>query len=411
MDQQKGERVRKFALFRSPRVSMLSRLIYSCLGFGLFMGAVFPFYAHFFVEWKPGLLLWFVAGCVGAGITIGLVNFYMVNRILVAPLRQLRNVARAVSKKDLRSNCIIKSEDVIGDISDSVNEMLFMFESIVKDVSSRTSIVAQSSFSVSSLTQDVLENAINQQEESKTSSQQILEMLQSITDINSNAAAAATNASETESSASQGGKELQDSMKSIADLASELDSASATMAALEKRSDSVGEVVKVISEIAEQTNLLALNAAIEAARAGEQGRGFAVVADEVRTLASRTRESTQQIQSMIEDLQRETKLAVTSMQGAKETAHHNTETVSSVAEKLLGIIDAVSNIAAMNQLIESASVEQKRSNETVNASIQSVLSMSDSVVSDANMSLKEIDQLIDLTGELQEMICEFKLKD
>ncbi|MDH5259492.1 MAG: methyl-accepting chemotaxis protein, partial [Gammaproteobacteria bacterium] len=146
MDQQKGERARKFALFRSPRVSMLSRLIYSCLGFGLFMGAVFPFYAHFFVEWKSGLLPWFIAGSAGAGIIIGLVNFFMVNRILVVPLRQLRNVARAVSQKDLTSSCAIKSEDVIGDISDSVNEMLFMFESIVKDVSSRTSIVAQSSF-------------------------------------------------------------------------------------------------------------------------------------------------------------------------------------------------------------------------------------------------------------------------
>jgi methyl-accepting chemotaxis protein len=287
--------------------------------------------------------------------------------------------------------------------------MLSMFEEIIKDLSSRASHVAQASFTVSSLTTDVLENANRQQEESNTSSQLILQMLDGVTRINDNAVSAANNASETEENAGQGGQELKNSVQSITGLSQELDKVSNTMSALEQRSDSVGDVVKVINEIAEQTNLLALNAAIEASRAGEQGRGFAVVADEVRILASRTRESTEQIQSIIEDLQRETKEAASSMQGAKSAAHHNVETVTSVSEKLLGIIDAVGKMALINREIESGSNEQKQSNEIVNASVQNIKNMSDSVVTDANKSLLEIEQLIDLTGELQEMICEFNI--
>ena len=411
MSEQNTVRVRKLKLLRDPRKSLLGRLFYACIGFGLFMGGIFPIYADFFVAWNPGMYVWFSVGCLVAGVTIGIVNFYLMNGIIVIPLRQVREVAVAVSKKDLTGNCNIQSDDVIGDLSDSVNSMLSSFERIVREVSLQTSSVAQSSYAVSSMTRDVLDNAINQQVESKNSSNQISQMLERVTLINSNAVTAASDASDTEVSANEGGEALRESMKSIVDLAGELDGASLTMSALEKRSDAVGDVVKVISGIAEQTNLLALNAAIEAARAGEQGRGFAVVADEVRTLASRTADSTQEIQSIIEELQRETKLAVSTMQNSKETAHHNTETVSSVVDKLLSIIDAVKHIAVTNREIESETVKQKSSNETVNASVQNIMQMSDTVVQDANESIKEIDSLIDLTGELQELVCEFKLKE
>jgi len=402
--------VRKFALFRNPRTSIISRLIYSCLGFGLVLGAVFPFYSSLFVDWKPGMLPWFVIGCLGAGLIMGFGVFFMFSLLVLKPLREIRNIAVAVAAKDLTASCNIKSDDVIGDISVSINRLLEMLESIIEGLSTRTSSVAQASFSVSSLITDVMDNAISQQKESKNSSQLIGDMLVGARDINSNAITAAAGATETEENAAIGGKELEKVNKSISDLAGELNTTSNTMTALQERSDSVGEVVKVISEIADQTNLLALNAAIEAARAGEQGRGFAVVADEVRTLASRTHDSTVEIQTMIEDLQRETRTAVTGMQSAKDTAQHNAETISSVASKLLEIIGSMGNIATMNRKMEASSNEQTSSSDEVNHSIGNILSMSDVVVNDATKSLNEMEQLIELTGDLQEMISSFKIQ-
>ena len=406
---QKGLRARGFILFRNPRTSMLGRLFYACMGFGLFMGAVFPFYAQFFVEWKPGMLTWFTIGCLIAGCTIGLVNYFLVNRIVVRPLRRVRDVAKAVAHKDLTTTCDIKSEDVIGDISTSINTMLLTLEAIIKEMSEKTSRVAQSSFHVTSLTTDALENATNQQGKSRDASDLIMQMLEGVTEINTHAVTAATNATETEQKASQGGKELQESIQSISNLTTQMDTAATGIETLEKRSDEVGQVIRVIGDIAEQTNLLALNAAIEAARAGEQGRGFAVVADEVRNLASRTQESTMEIQNIIEQLQKDTKLAVESMQNAKTTVHQSSDTISSVATKLMDIIGAVEGIAAVNRKIEAATHEQKQSNESVNASVKDILGIAEKVVEDAGNSLSETNQLIDLTGDLQELICEFKL--
>lgn len=404
-----GERLRRFILLRDPRRSLLGRLMLVCLGFGLLVGIVFPLSVLLIIDWEPQNHGLFIAGCLIAGLGIGIANFFFTNHIIVRPLRRIRDVSKAVANKDLTTSCDINSEDVVGDISSSINIMLSTLQEIVKELSSKTSIVAQSSFHVSSMLIDARDHAVNQKDKSNHSSKAILEMLHGVTQINNDAVTAAANATETEQKASKGGQDLQESINSITGLADEMDSAAGTIEALEKQSDAVGQVVRVIGDIAEQTNLLALNAAIEAARAGEQGRGFAVVADEVRTLASRTQESTSEIQSIIEHLQRDTKVAVDSIHSAKNTAHHSVETISSVSGKLMEIINAVGEIAVVIRRIESSSEIQKSSNESVNSDIQGILRIADKVVQDSNNSLEETNQLIYLTGELQELICEFQI--
>ncbi|MDH5546650.1 MAG: methyl-accepting chemotaxis protein [Gammaproteobacteria bacterium] len=374
------------------------------------MGAVFPFYAAMFVEWKPGMLVWFTIGCILAGVTIGIVNFYLVNRILLSPLREIRSISQAIGRKDLTQSCDFKYDDLIGDLAESTNTMQETFREIIGKIQKQTASVAETTDAVSNLARTTQNSASQQLEKSKVTNHSIQEMLRGIVEINENAVAASENANTTEEKASQGSHHLEQTTRSITQLSEEITRVADSIEALAQQSNEVGLVINVISDIAEQTNLLALNAAIEAARAGEQGRGFAVVADEVRTLASRTHESTTEIKNIIDQLLSKSNVAVSSMENAKMLAHENSETVSSVAKDLIAMMSEIEKIAVLNRRIESASQIHRQSNESLSDITHEISDMAKKVVNDASSSLEKSHQLSNMTSELKTLINQFKLK-
>ena len=201
----------------------------------------------------------------------------------------------------------------------------------------------------------------------------------------------------------------EEAIAGIRDLIAEIESAAAVVQHVESDTASISEVLNVIKGIAEQTNLLALNAAIEAARAGEQGRGFAVVADEVRTLASRTQNSTEEIQTMIERLQHGVKNAVDAMAGAQERAVTGSESVEKATQSLHVIAAEVATINNMNLQIATAAEEQSAVAEEINHNITRISNIADNTSSGATQTARSSEDLLRLTAELRRLVSQFKL--
>ena len=202
---------------------------------------------------------------------------------------------------------------------------------------------------------------------------------------------------------------MQQASNSIDELANEVESAASVIQQLASDSDSIGTVLDVIKGIAEQTNLLALNAAIEAARAGEQGRGFAVVADEVRTLAGRTQESTQEIEAMIDKLQSGAKNAVTAMEAGQEKASIGVAQTKQAGEALAAITRAVTTISDMNTHIASSAEEQSATTEEMNKNIININQLADQTANSAQQSTAASAELSKLATDLQNLVSQFKI--
>ena len=233
-------------------------------------------------------------------------------------------------------------------------------------------------------------------------------MTTTIQEVARNAAEAANAATTALAQTEKGQGVVQSTIDSIGGLASEIDRAASVINELEAQSVNIGSVLDVIRGIAEQTNLLALNAAIEAARAGEQGRGFAVVADEVRTLASRTQESTEEIQGMIESLQTGSQQAVKVMQESNVQAQTTVEQASEAGGALSDISSSVTTINDMNMQIANAAEEQGLVSEEVN---RNVIRMNDEQgrVSESSAQISRAgEDLAQLAAQLQQLVQQFR---
>ena len=228
-------------------------------------------------------------------------------------------------------------------------------------------------------------------------------------EVASNAEQTAEAARSSSSSCEHGKQVIARNQRSITDLATQVEQASNIIQELEKNAQEINTILSTIQGIAEQTNLLALNAAIEAARAGEQGRGFAVVADEVRVLSQRTHSSTVEIRSMIETLQRNTQGAVSTMHEGQLLAQNSVDDANNATQALEQITASINQISDMATQISSAAEEQRAVTDEVSRNIQAVKDVSDELAVDADSSRHLSEQLKNISGELSNQVGMFRI--
>jgi methyl-accepting chemotaxis protein len=336
------------------------------------------------------------------------IAFWVVQSIRL-PLQSVTGMLRTISSGDLSQKIKIQNQDEFGQLSEMVNELVDSLKIIIQKIKDNTHQLTQAAEQTAIVTAETNAN-INQQ---RTQTNHILESIEQMTAAVEEVATSAHSTSDEVEKAhieTQSGQEIVTSnIHSIQSLAGEIDNASDVINQLNEYSVNIGNILDVIRGIAEQTNLLALNAAIEAARAGEQGRGFAVVADEVRTLASRTQESTSEIQDMIERLQTGANKAVDVMQGSRSKASSSVEDIQKAGELLNTITQAISSINDMSTDIATNAEEQASVTEEVLTNVNTIANLADQTAEGAESTKTSSERVAALADELVASVNHFKV--
>jgi len=303
----------------------------------------------------------------------------------------------------------IGSDEVV-QLASACNDLLIRFDELIGGVNGSVGALKEATQELSLVTESSSELTAKQQSESQQLATAMNQMAATAQEVAKNAADTAAAVHNAEESAQHSAEIAVAAMCAMDNLVAEVDSAAGVVSKLEDDSSSIGMVLDVIKNIAEQTNLLALNAAIEAARAGEQGRGFAVVADEVRTLASRTQESTNEIQTMIEKLQSGTQDAVKVMLHAKALGEDGSAQTEATAEALAEISGSVKSINDMTTQIASAAEEQTAVAEEMSRNIVSISEVADSTVAGSMKTAETTEHLKSLSEQLQHSLGDYSIK-
>lgn len=334
----------------------------------------------------------------------------IVRRVVIGRVNALRQTMEDMTRNDdLSGTVTVAANDEIGAMGHAFNQMIAKFRHSLQAVADVTGRLGQVSDQVSSVADDTLQQVMQQRTETDMVASAMNEMSATVQEVAGNASRTAMASQNADDQARDGVSVASQASSAIGQLIEEIEHAAQVVGQVQADSSSISEVLGVITGIAEQTNLLALNAAIEAARAGEQGRGFAVVADEVRTLASRTQNSTEEIQQMIQRLHAAVNAAVKAMEDARQRAAQSGEHVENAAQSLNSIASEVSGINDMNLQIAAAAEEQSAVAEEINRNIATISQIADNTSHGASGTHKQSETLVELAVELRRLVSQFKL--
>ncbi len=340
---------------------------------------------------------------------IAFVAMFIIKKAL-APLTTLSSAMEALSKGDgdLTQRISVSSKDEIGTLAHHVNAFIAKLQEIVRDIADSSSQLNEQSEVSTNVARQTSDGLTVQLHEISQIATAVHEMSATAEEVANNAQMTADSAISSTENCEQGKQVIIRNQDSITNLAQQVENASGIIQELEKNALDINAILSTISDIAEQTNLLALNAAIEAARAGEQGRGFAVVADEVRVLSQRTHSSTDEIREMIETLQKNSVSAVESMQRSQDLAQSSVDDANNATTALEEIASSIQQISDMASHISNAASEQRTVTGEVSKNIQLVNDVSDKMSTEADNSRHLSEELRGIAQQLNSQVQLFK---
>lgn len=332
-------------------------------------------------------------------------------KYLESEVSKISSVINRLSEGDLLVEIEhTERKDEISKLKYQLNIMVSNLRNLLSKVKEAIDATASASNEISASTEEMSAGAKEQTVQASEVASAVEEMAKTILETSSNTSVAAETARHAGENATEGGKVVIQTISGMNRIAEVVMKAAQTVEALGKSSDQIGEIVQVIEDIADQTNLLALNAAIEAARAGEQGRGFAVVADEVRKLAERTTKATKEIADMIKKIQRDTIEAVQSMQEGTSEVETGKELANKAGTALEQIIDGTQKVSKIIKQVAAASEQQSKASEDISRNIEAITTVTHESASGALQIAKAAEDLSRLTVNLQDLVGRFKIE-
>ncbi|MBP5957927.1 methyl-accepting chemotaxis protein [Pseudomonas anatoliensis] len=340
---------------------------------------------------------------------VGVIAAVIITRQITRPLRETLAVVERIASGDLTQNVTVTRRDELGVLQQGIARMGVTLRDLISGIRDGVTQIASAAEELSAVTEQTSAGVNSQKIETDQVATAMHEMTATVQEVARNAEEASQAAAAADGEAREGDKVVNEAITQIERLASEVVRSTEAMSVLQQESDKIGSVMDVIKAVAEQTNLLALNAAIEAARAGEAGRGFAVVADEVRGLAQRTQKSTEEIEGLVAGLQNGTQQVSAVMNNSRALTDSSVALTRKAGASLENITRTVSNIQSMNQQIAAAAEQQSAVAEEISRSIINVRDVSEQTAAASDETAKSSVELARLGGQLQQMVSHFRV--
>lgn len=340
---------------------------------------------------------------------VGVLAAFLITRQITRPLRETMDVVEKIANGDLTQNLRVTRRDELGALQQGIARMGTTLRELITGIRDGVTQIASAAEELSAVTEQTSAGANNQKVETDQVATAMHEMAATVQEVARNAEQASHAATGADEEARAGDRVVGEAISQIERLASEVHRSTEAMSLLQQESQKIGSVMDVIKSVAEQTNLLALNAAIEAARAGEAGRGFAVVADEVRGLAQRTQQSTEEIEGLVASLQNGTQQVADVMNDSRSLTDSSVELARKAGASLENITRTVSNIQSMNQQIAAAAEQQSAVAEEISRSILNVRDVSEQTATASDETAASSVELARLGGHLQALVSQFRV--